>query len=56
MIFIEEKNENQVLIRKFEEAKRDGRYIDLTEPTEQKSVAVLHCDNLNDNMFRTICD
>ena len=44
VLFIEEKNENQVLARKFEEAKRDGRYIDLTEPTEQKSVAV---DNLN---------
>ena len=26
-----------MLDRKFEEAKRDGRYIDLTEPTEQKS-------------------
>jgi hypothetical protein len=44
VVFIEEKNENQVLARKFEEAKRDGRYIDLTEPTEQKSGAV---DNLN---------
>ena len=44
VLFIEEKNENQVLASKFEEAKRDGRYIDLTEPTEQKSVAV---DNLN---------
>jgi hypothetical protein len=44
VLFIEEKNENQVLARKFEEAKRDGRYIDLTEPTEQKSGAV---DNLN---------
>ena len=37
VVFIEEENENQVLARKFEEAKRDGRYIDLTEPTEQKS-------------------
>ena len=36
VIFIEEKNENQVLIRKFEEAKRDGRYIDLTEPKRKK--------------------
>ena len=44
VVFIEEENENQVLARKFEEAKRDGRYIDLTEPTEQKSGAV---DNLN---------
>ena len=44
VLFIEERSENQVLARKFEEAKRDGRYIDLTEPTEQKSVAV---DNLN---------
>ena len=40
VIFIEEKNENQVLIRKIEEAKRDGRYIDLTKPTEQKSEVV----------------
>jgi len=44
--FIEEKSENQVLGRKFEEAKRDGRYIDLTESTEQKTVADFqHCDN-----------
>ena len=42
VVFIEEKNENQVLARKFEEAKRDGRYIDLTELTEQKSVPVEH--------------
>ncbi len=44
VVFIEEKNENQVLVSKFEQAKIDGRYIDLTEPTEQKSVAV---DNWN---------
>ena len=35
VVFIEE-NENQVLARKFEEAKRDGRYIDLTEPKRKK--------------------
>ena len=37
VVFIEEKNAIEVLAKKFEEAKRDGRYIDLTEPTEQKS-------------------
>ena len=42
VLFIEEKNEIEVLARKFEEAKRDGRYIDLTELTEQKSVPVEH--------------
>jgi len=36
VVFIEERSVNQVLARKFEEAKKDGRYIDLTEPTEQK--------------------
>ena len=36
MVFIEEKTENQVLASKFEQAKRAGRYIDLTEPTEEK--------------------
>jgi len=42
VVFIEEKNEIEVLARKFEEAKRDGRYIDLTELTEQKSAHVEH--------------
>jgi hypothetical protein len=37
VLFIEEKNEIEVLARKFEEAKRDGRYIDLTVLIEQKS-------------------
>ena len=36
VVFIEEKTENQVLASKFEQVKRDGRYIDLTEPTEEK--------------------
>ena len=42
VVFIEEKNEIEVLASKFEEAKRDGRYIDLTELTEQKSAHVEH--------------
>ena len=42
VVFIEEKTEIEVLARKFEEAKRDGRYIELTELTEQKSVPVEH--------------
>ena len=42
VVFIEEESEVEVLARKFEEAKRDGRYIDLTELTEQKSVPVEH--------------
>jgi len=40
VLFIEEKTESQVLASKFEEAKRDGRYIDLTELPEQKSEVV----------------
>ena len=45
VVFIEEKTENQVLASKFEEAKRNGRYIDLTELPEQKSeVAALQID------------
>ena len=40
VLFIEEKTENQVLASKFEQAKRDGRYIDLTELPEQKSEVV----------------
>ena len=40
VVFIEEKTENQVLASKFEQAKRAGRYIDLTEPTEEKIRAV----------------
>jgi len=40
VVFIEEKSESEVLASKFEEAKRDGRYIDLTESTEQKSEVV----------------
>ena len=39
VLFIEE-NESQVLASKFEEAKRDERYIDLTELPEQKSEVV----------------
>ena len=46
VVFIEEKTENQVLASKFEQAKRDGRYIDLSESTEQKPVADFqHGDN-----------
>ena len=38
--FIEQRSESEVLDRKMEEAKRDGRYIDLTE---EKSIEHIEC-------------